>query len=245
MNKRAALLLVTVLVIASMACSFSPRLLSPFSFGDNALVPEAVQVETLAPVQDEVFTSEPGNVPPVVYLDLLEKERLIVDLYERVSPGVVSIQTLTVQGGGLGSGFVYDMDGHIVTNYHVVEDATDLEVDFPSGYKTRGRVIATDLDSDLAVIKVDVPAEYLFPVPLANSDQLKVGQTVIAIGNPFGLSGTVTLGVVSAKGRTLDSFRVSTSGAPFSAGDLIRRRPLMIGPPLTSLSAPSSLASAL
>lgn len=224
MNKRAAFLLVTLLVFASMACSFSPRLLNPFSFDNNVTVttPEEIPAPTQVPVQDESFTVEPGNAPPAVYLDLLEKERLIVELYERVSPGVVSIQTLTVQGGGLGSGFVYDMDGHIVTNYHVVEDATDLEVDFPSGYKTRGRVIATDLDSDLAVIKVDAPDEYLFPVPLANSDQLKVGQTVIAIGNPFGLSGTVTLGVVSAKGRTLDSFRVSTSGAPFSAGDLIQ-----------------------
>ena len=159
---------------------------------------------------------------PVEYFDLSEKEALIVDLYNRVNKGVVSIQTLTAEGGGLGSGFVYDNEGHIVTNYHVVENATDLEVDFPSGFKTRGKVIATDLDSDLAVIKVDVPDDILFPIAMGNSDELNVGQTVIAIGNPFGLSGTITVGIVSAKGRTLSSFRQASNGGYFSAGDIIQ-----------------------
>ncbi len=220
MNKRAAFFVVTLLVLASMACSFSPRLLSPFSFDGSQTDTPQERLQTLVPNQEQPALNQ--NLPAATFFDLQEKERLVVELYERVSPGVVSIQTLSVQGGGLGSGFVYDNDGHIVTNYHVVEGATDLEVDFPSGFKTRGRVIATDLDSDLAVIKVDAPAEYLFPVPLADSDALKVGQTVIAIGNPFGLSGTITVGVVSAKGRTLDSFRLSNSGTPFSAGDVIQ-----------------------
>jgi 2-alkenal reductase len=104
----------------------------------------------------------------------------------------------------------------------VVEDATELEVDFPSGYKARGIVIGRDIDSDLAVIKVDVPEEYLFPLPLGNSDDLRIGQTVIAIGNPFNLSGSMSLGIVSAKSRTLSSFRLSESGSFFSAGDLIQ-----------------------
>ncbi len=83
--------------------------------------------------------------PPVIIGDLRQQEDLLTTLYERVSPGVVAIQTLSETGGGLGSGFVYDREGHIVTNYHVVENATDLEVDFPSGLKVRGEVIANDL----------------------------------------------------------------------------------------------------
>jgi len=178
-----------------------------------------------------VATSEPivsqQQAPDVVtyspqMLDLMDREGLLIDLYERVNPGVVSIQTLSVTGGGLGSGFVYDKEGHIITNFHVVEDATELEVDFPSGYKARGSVIGKDIDSDLAIIKVDIPEEFLFPLPLGNSDDLKIGQTVVAIGNPFNLSGTMTLGIVSAKSRTLDSFRQSATGGFFSAGDLIQ-----------------------
>jgi 2-alkenal reductase len=220
MNKKAAIILVGLLILSTLACSFTPDLFS--SSGK-----EMNQITVIPPTQ--VVAALPGTPTSsgelsssVEYLDLLEKEALIVSLYDRVSKGVVSIQTLTAEGGGLGSGFVYDSSGHIVTNFHVVENATDLEVDFPSGFKTRGKVIATDLDSDLAVIKVDVPEDILFPIQLGNSDVLKVGQTVIAIGNPFGLSGTITVGIVSAKGRTLSSFRQASNGGFFSAGDIIQ-----------------------
>ena len=143
-------------------------------------------------------------------------------LYETVSPGVVLIQQIGEKGSGLGSGFVYSTDGYIVTNYHVVEGATDLEVDFPNGYKTRGEVAATDLDSDLAVIKVNAPADQLHPLPLGDSDLVKVGQTVVAIGNPFGLNSTMTMGIVSAKGRTMDSLRQTEEGNFYSTGDMIQ-----------------------
>ena len=86
----------------------------------------------------------------------------------------------------------------------MVEGATDLEVDFPSGMKVRGKVVGTDLDSDIAVVKVDAPAGRSDPLPLGSGEALKVGQTVVAIGNPFGLAGTMTVGIVSAKGRTLE-----------------------------------------
>jgi 2-alkenal reductase len=83
-------------------------------------------------------------------------------------------------------------------------------------------VVATDIDSDLAVVKVDAPADQLHPLVFGDSDQVKVGQTVVAIGNPFGLDGTMTLGIVSSKGRTLESFRQSSSGAYFTAGGIIQ-----------------------
>lgn len=221
MNRKAITILIGLLILSSLACSFSTDLF-PFSGTTErtqSTSPAAVQEMTTVPNGQD---TSPEITQPVEFFDLAEKEALVVDLYNRVNKGVVSIQTLTAEGGGLGSGFVFDVDGHIVTNYHVVENATDLEVDFPSGFKTRGKVIATDLDSDLAVIKVDVPDDILFPIELGNSDILNVGQTVVAIGNPFGLSGTITVGIVSAKGRTLSSFRQASNGGFFSAGDIIQ-----------------------
>jgi S1-C subfamily serine protease len=143
-------------------------------------------------------------------------------LFKQINPGVVAIRVVTGQAAGEGSGFVYDTLGNIVTNYHVIESNTSLEVDFPSGIKVHGKVIGADLDSDVAVIKVDVPASDLKPLPLGDSDQLQVGEMVVAIGNPFGLSSSMTLGIVSAKGRNLESIRQSADGRSFSAGDVIQ-----------------------
>ena len=148
-----------------------------------------------------------------------------VALYQQVSQGVVAIQVTSSQGAALGSGFVYDTDGHIITNYHVIQgaNANKVEVDFVSGFKAYGTVVGTDLDSDLAIIKVDAPASELHPLTLGDSGALHVGQTVIAIGNPFGYDGTMTVGIVSALGRTLPSEHTATgSGQPFTAGDLIQ-----------------------
>jgi 2-alkenal reductase len=91
--------------------------------------------------------------------------------------------------GGQGSGFVYDTDGHIVTNNHVVDGADSIVVTFADGTEAKAELVGTDPNADLAVIKVDVDAALLKPVALADSDALKVGQLVIAIGNPFGLQG--------------------------------------------------------
>ncbi|MDP1779988.1 MAG: trypsin-like peptidase domain-containing protein, partial [Anaerolineales bacterium] len=109
-----------------------------------------------------------------------------------------------------------------VTNFHVIEDAKNVEVRFNSGFMAYGTVIGTDLDSDLAIIKVDMPEGELSPLPLGDSDSLKVGQTVVAIGNPFGLESTMTVGIISALGRTLESAHVSPDGNSFIAGDIIQ-----------------------
>lgn len=176
---------------------------------------------TSVPQQATQPTGTSLNPPPAPELAGLEDR--LVRLYEDVNPGVVTIRVLSEDaGGGLGSGFVYDKQGHIITNYHVVEGVDEMEVDFPSGFKTRGEVIGIDLDSDLAVIKVDVPESELFPLTMGDSSQLRVGQTVVAIGNPFELNSTMTLGIISARGRTLDSLREAPGGQLFSAGDLIQ-----------------------
>jgi 2-alkenal reductase len=151
----------------------------------------------------------------------------LVDLYHRVNPGVVTIYTFAAPHPdtiplGQGSGFVIDTEGHIVTNHHVVEGAEEIEVDFSSGFKAWGTLVGTDPDSDLAVLRVDAPLEELTPIPLGDSDEVQVGEFVVAIGNPFGLSGSMTIGVVSAIGRVLQSEREAPGGGSFSAGDLIQ-----------------------
>jgi S1-C subfamily serine protease len=146
-----------------------------------------------------------------------------IELYERVNPGVVAIDVFFADGSaGQGSGFILDLDGHILTNYHVIVDAAQIEVIFPGGYRTFGEVIGSDPDSDISVVSVDVPEEELHPLSLGDSDDVKVGQTVVAIGNPYGLSGTMTVGIISARGRMLDSMRESPSGGYFTASDLIQ-----------------------
>ncbi len=155
-------------------------------------------------------------------VDLAGEENALTSLYEQVNPGVVTIRTTTASGGSLGSGWVYSADGYIVTNQHVVEGATRVEVDFPSGYKTYGEVVGADPHSDLAVIRVDVPAEELHPLTLGDSSTLRVGQIVVAIGNPFGLEGTMTTGVISALGRNLPSNVQATTSGYFTAGDIIQ-----------------------
>ncbi len=137
------------------------------------------------------------------------QEAVINNVYQRVAPAVVNISVVSVPEGGMGvqegsgSGFVYDSDGHIVTNNHVVQGARSIMVHLPDGTEVSAEVVGTDGDSDLAVIKVDVDPSILHPVELADSDQLRVGQFVIAIGNPFGFEGSVTSGIVSALGRLL------------------------------------------
>lgn len=199
---------VITLIFTSLACQLSPTTLA--------------RQQPQAPAPVIVITPPSSAALPDAPLDLEYQDTLLTTLYEKVDPGVVAIQVLSEQGGGLGSGFVFSKEGYIVTNYHVVEGASDLEVDFSSGLKVRGNVVGTDTDSDLAVIKVDAPAEALFPLEMGDSEQIKVGQTVIAIGNPFGLSGTMTLGIVSARGRTMDSLRQTSEGTPFTAGGLIQ-----------------------
>lgn len=169
--------------------------------------------------QPPLPSGDGGVQPPT---ELLTQQEALIQLYERVSPGVVALYVNTETSQGSGSGFVIDKQGHIVTNLHVVEGTTEVEVNFPSGIKVRGQVIGTDKDSDLAIVKVDVPADELVPLPLGDSGELKVGQIVIAIGNPFGLNGTMTTGIVSSLGRTLDSLNISPTGGTFTAGDIIQ-----------------------
>jgi S1-C subfamily serine protease len=120
-------------------------------------------------------------------------------IYNQLKDSVVLIETNL----GLGSGFVYDTSGHIITNQHVIDGADTIQVTFLDGNITSANLIGMDIYSDLAVVKVDPQVTRLYPVVLGNSSELSVGEPVAAMGNPFGLSDTLTVGVVSSLERTL------------------------------------------
>jgi 2-alkenal reductase len=133
----------------------------------------------------------------------------LVELRNLVNPGVVNIRVYIQQRGqtgrAAGSGFVFDEEGHIITNNHVVAQAGQVTIIYHDGTEAHAEVVGTDDDSDLAVLKVDELPEGVFPLPLADSDFVEVGEGAIAIGNPFGLGSSMSLGIVSATGRTIPS----------------------------------------
>jgi len=194
---------ILMLVVATLACS-----------AESYLTPTTAPI---APKPNVTATPivMPTPLPPSVSSQLSTEDALLENLYLRVNPAVVNI---TVSSGtdtqqveaGTGSGFVIDKKGHIVTNNHVVADATEVDVTFSDGRVATAKIVGTDSYADLAVIQVDVPESWLVPVELGDSDAVKVGQRVVAIGNPFGLQGSLTLGIVSALGRTLPSDRQAT-----------------------------------
>ena len=152
-------LVVIILALVTLACVFNPL----------ALLEKPAAVENDHVVTTITTVSVDGGDLPA--------------LYQAINPGVVAIRALTEEGGGLGTGFVWDEQGHIVTNFHVVESATDLEVDFPSGFKTRAEVLGTDTDTDLAVLELNQIPPELVVLLLGNNHDLAVGQSVIAIGS--------------------------------------------------------------
>ncbi len=165
----------------------------------------------------------PTPIPDDTLAEADAEERLVAEVYERVAPSVVHLRVVQQVSGfegprveipgwpeefyrrGEGSGFIWDTEGHVVTNYHVVQGAREVEVTFLDGTAFLADVVGTDPDPDLAVLKVEGAGERFQPVALGDSSKLFVGQRAIAIGNPFGQEWTLTTGVVSALGRTLPS----------------------------------------
>ncbi|MEM8865134.1 MAG: trypsin-like peptidase domain-containing protein [Planctomycetota bacterium] len=167
---------------------------------------------------------QPAAAPTSAYqqrqatVTLTPEEQANIRVYEVVSRGVANITTSTVKydrmmglpigGQGAGSGSVLDKQGHILTNYHVIEDAQKIDVTLASGASYPAELVGADAEYDMAVIKINAPPEELFPVRLGRSNNLRVGQKAYAVGNPFGLEGTLTIGIVSSLNRSLPS-RVS------------------------------------
>ncbi|RJQ39938.1 MAG: PDZ domain-containing protein [Dehalococcoidia bacterium] len=159
---------------------------------------------------------------------LTELETLLEEIYSRVNPSVVNISVVESQIPGFplprraeGSGFVWDTEGNIVTNRHVIADAGKITVTFYDGSIVPGIVVGADADSDLAVVRVDVPPDQLKPVEVADSSMARVGQLAVAIGNPFGLQGTMTVGFISGLGRLIPADE-NALGATYSIPDIIQ-----------------------
>ncbi len=146
----------------------------------------------------------PTPLPPDLLTQTDVEEQLVINVYARVAPAVVCVTAREQFGTCIGSGFIIDQEGHVVTNNHVAQAAADLLVTLADQHTVPAEVVGTDLGSDLAVLKIDALPEELTVVELGDSSSLQVGQRAIAIGNPFGLERTVTTGVISSLGRTLD-----------------------------------------
>ena len=175
-------------------------------------------------LQQELITTNEHNLETAEETTPIQKfgEISLADLFDKSDDGVVKVSvrksTDPTTGRSLGSGFVYDVSGHIITNNHVVDGSQKTTVTFLDGTSYHAKVVGTDPYTDLAVIQVDVNASLLHPLPLGDSSTLRVGDQVAAIGNPFGLSGSMTSGIVSQIGRLL-----STPGtASFSIPDVIQ-----------------------
>jgi S1-C subfamily serine protease len=177
---------------------------------------EAIPPLTLPPQGTQITppAGSPQAIPEI-------ESHVLTSLYEQLNPGVVNIQVYIQRGEligqGAGSGFVLDKEGYIITNNHVVAEANQVTAVFYNGIEAEARVTGTDADSDLAVIQVDELPEGVHPLTVGDSDQVRVGEYVIAIGNPFGLGSSMTIGIVSAVGRT-----IPTGVTPFAIPQAIQ-----------------------
>lgn len=249
MPKKIHTISVVLVLIAMFAAACSPTLAAlpaEASKVVNAAI-EDNKVEEQEPVQ-AVQASQPG-IEPVEPGLLAAYENTLINIYDQVNPSVVNIRVVSQEvpfaaqlpdlfpdepqtpdtpqfqpptNQSLGSGFVWDTEGNIITNNHVVAGAEKIEVTFSDETVTTAELVGADPDSDLAVIHVDLPPEKLQPVVMGNSDSLRVGQLAIAIGNPFGLDGTMTVGIVSALGRSLPASDGLSAGPVYSIPNVIQ-----------------------
>jgi serine protease Do len=230
-------LLATLALVVLTGCSAANMLsLKPADVNAKAMPKtEAAAAATLAPAD---------TAPAITSETIAALEATLEQVYQNVSPSVVYIEVAKQATGsslpgwpfgspqqspedapyqrGSGSGFVWDEAGHIVTNNHVVDGADEIEVTFADGTTVPATLVGANRDSDLAVIQVDVPAGELYPVQMGDSSQVKVGEIAIAIGNPFGLENTMTVGFISALGRSLPVESTDSLGPTYRIPDIIQ-----------------------
>jgi serine protease Do len=228
-RQRGSTSIALVVILAMLALTGCAGAAQAQSTGTPIALPTVVQTQATqapAPIQGQA-----GAV--AAYQDTLE------NIYAQVNPSVVTIEVVESLSSGssgapgfpfstptpqqaLGSGFVWDKNGDIVTNNHVVDGASQIEVVFSDGSRAAAKLVGADVYSDLAVIKVDPSVYPLKPVQLANSQDIKVGQLAVAIGNPFGNQETMTVGIISALGRSLPVSSTTSQGPSYQIPDVIQ-----------------------
>ena len=227
-QKHSILFLIMILALTGLACQAVTGGLqsedASMATSETAVVDQdAIIAQAVATVSaqtvNETVTLE--TTLPSVNVDLQNR---LIDIYQRINPSVVHIFLFNEQGFtlGTGSGFVFDTEGNIVTNNHVITDGDLIEVVFTNGERSRATVVGTDVDSDLAVIQAETVPVGIQPLALGDSSSLNVGEFVVAIGNPFGEAGSMSVGIVSGLGRTLSSQRILPSGGTFSIPQVIQ-----------------------
>jgi len=236
----------SLLAASLTACSATGLVGQVTSRLNSASQPQVVSLQTTAQPTTTASAAATATADTSANVVTTSQDQLYEDLYTKSNPSVVNITVIigsastgsgsgtTPRGNGngnnqgqgvgeaLGSGFVYDTQGHIVTNNHVVDGATKITVTFADGVEAAATVVGASADADLAVIKVDAPANELHPLTLGASDALKVGEGVVAIGNPFGQAGSMSTGIVSGLGRLLNDGGASASGGSYSIPDVVQ-----------------------
>ncbi|RLT33794.1 MAG: PDZ domain-containing protein [Chloroflexi bacterium] len=225
-DRRISLLLSTVALVVILAVGVGAGTFHFLGNGSPLLASPATAAELLttsASSQAQAATTDSPDLPT---------QQLLADLYDTISPSVVNIQVTTKARSQAqreqpsqseGTGFVYDNDGHIVTNSHVVADATQILVNFADGRWAKAELVARDPQADLAVIKVAIPdGVTVTPLVLDSQKDLNEGHYVVAIGSPFGLDETMTLGVVSALGRSFPAGDAADGQPRYSLPDVIQ-----------------------
>ena len=169
-----------------------------------------VLLNSMPEAQDgELIVSNGNHLETVGEITSIEKTSnfSLTEIFERTEESVVQVNIRSDNAinnrGNMGSGFVYKDDGYIITNHHVVDNAERVTITFLDGESYIAKIIGTDADLDIAVLKVEIGSTYLQPIPIGDSSNLKVGEPIAAIGNPFGLSGSMTSGIISQIGRLL------------------------------------------
>ncbi len=198
-HKTVFLFVLSLLALTGLACNVS-------ELGDLLETPLPTRtsvVEQVTTPESVVVAPTPTPLPAEVLAQADVEEQLVINVASRVSPGVVCVTAVNQFGQCVGSGFIIDEEGHVVTNNHVAIAEPALLVTLADEHTVPAEIVGTDPGSDLAVLKIDVEPEALTVVELGESASLQVGQRAIAIGNPFGLERTVTTGVISSLGRTL------------------------------------------
>ena len=214
--------LLVVLILA--ACSTGTQELKTEEIVEQIRTELEAEIQSLQQLESDANSAEEIISVPISYNEAsaLAAEGLqeaLIDVYRIANPSIVFILN---PDGTSGSGFVYDSEGHIVTNSHVVGNQNQFEVVFASRDRMQAELIGADVDSDLAVIRVSVLPEGVVPLQLAEPDNLEVGQFVVAIGNPFGEQGSMSFGIVSGLGRSLPSQRILSSGSSYSLPEVIQ-----------------------
>jgi S1-C subfamily serine protease len=206
-------ILAAAVIVAAAAIFFAYSQFNGLDFNKAQLPDFSSLINTGTGGQRDSLDQDAFRVGRVSTVEASDRELTLPDLFERTERSVVQVSATNdpTERGSLGTGFVFDDNGHIVTNNHVISGTTNLAVTFHDGTVYSATMIGNDPFTDLAVLYVaDVPQEKLVPLPLADSTQIRVGEQVAAIGNPFGLSSSMTSGIVSGVGRTIPAQNTGT-----------------------------------